>query len=407
MPLPEIGNKDESTYMKECVPMMINEGKDQEQAVAICMTNFRKSTSIEQERKPKSKIEVMSDIKKLFDKNGFSITDDKILEIFDTIGESSKFELQIHQLDKSTQYEIKVFPKKRVYIDHEGKYLELNDAMFDQIITNFKNEKLFKPFVDEQHKRGEKFGDILDLYKKDDGLYAKINLNSRGQTVVKDNIYSYVSPEWGDRVDTEKELHKNVLLAITLTNIPALEGENPKLQDQIRLEKIKGGNMVVSEVKEKLAKFEGSLNHKLQDAPAMPGLDEIIAMMKEMLAKMEELTGQKEVAEQKAEEFQAKLSKIEEEKHIDEKERFFESATRDGQIDPKEVEDWKLEYDRSKDFVVKMISMKPKKSSIQLTRTNLESKTELENIDYHVMDQMGYKRPDGAYDIDRYKKEVL
>jgi len=41
MPIPEIGQKDEKTWMGECVPMMIAEGKDNEQAVAICTSAYK------------------------------------------------------------------------------------------------------------------------------------------------------------------------------------------------------------------------------------------------------------------------------------------------------------------------------------------------------------------------------
>lgn len=52
MPLPTPKNKDKnkddksakSEYMAKCVPLMKKEGKPHEQAIAICLTNYKKAS---------------------------------------------------------------------------------------------------------------------------------------------------------------------------------------------------------------------------------------------------------------------------------------------------------------------------------------------------------------------------
>lgn len=400
MPLPS--NKSEEDFIKECMPIEINSGKDQDQAYAICKSKYDGM-----EKKPKSKIEIMADIKKIIDKNGYDCNDEKILTLFGEMNvrptNLSRYALAISPVSPDA-FEIKVFPRKKVYIEKCKDYIDLNTALFTEMINNFQSDKLFRPFIDIEHRLGEKFGDIVDLYEKDDGLYARVQPNSQGFEVIKNNIYSYVSPEWGDRVDTDKVLHKNVLWTITLTNIPALESENPKLQDQIRLTKIGGSQMTF---REKLSKFE--ITTKLAADPAgMPEvITEILSTLKEAVAKIEELTGQKEVAEDAAMQAQEALSKIEKEKLSKEKEDFFKEKVSLGQVEIKELEDWKQQYDTSKDFVRKMLDSRPEKSGQKSLTINSESNTELSKDDYAIMEKQGFKRSDGTFDIERYKKDVL
>jgi len=41
MPLPKKGEK-EKDYMSRCIPMLVKEGKNQDQAVAICSSMFKR-----------------------------------------------------------------------------------------------------------------------------------------------------------------------------------------------------------------------------------------------------------------------------------------------------------------------------------------------------------------------------
>lgn len=443
MPSP-VDFEDKENFLKVCIPAVIHEGRTQDQAVAQCNNMWAKKEGAtlpypdEAQPKPvgipdkKSRIDVLGSIKKLIEKSGYAISDEKILEMFGVIEDKKGYLSKLNKkLDSSNDtQEIKVFPKKTVFIEKYKETITFDDKLFNQMILAFNNSKLFKPYMDEDHMLGEKFADILDLLIKDDGLYAKIQLNDKGKDVIKNNIYSYVSPEWGDRTDTDGNIHKNVLWAITLTNIPALEGENPKLQDQIKLTK---GGKGMDALNKRLTKLEGKLeNYKSQDeAPIMsPELMEAIGMLKEAIAKIDELTQQnqevveenetamaeKEVAEKTAMEYKEKYDTIETEKKEVEKDAFFEKVVSDGQLEAGEVEDWKLQYEKSQDFVTKILTSRPVKSNTQRTTTTLEAtgdevmyngkKYKLSIADYKIMEQHNFDKTNGK-DVDRYIREVL
>jgi len=224
--------------------------------------------------------------------------------------------------------------------------------------------------------------------------------------------YSYVSPEFGTRKDLDGIEHRNALWAVTLTNIPAFEGKIRPLQDQVRFEKINGGNRM--DLKTRLAKYEGQMStirFAADAAPMDPAVGEmlggLVESLKEAIAKIEELTGQKAVAEEAAEVAQASLTKIQSEKAEAEKSAFFEASVKDGQLEPAELDDWRSQYDVSKDFVVKMISMRPKKSSAQLSVGRVESNTTLSKEDYIIMEKQGFQNADGSYDTARYLRDVI
>jgi hypothetical protein len=369
------------------------------------------SQIVEQPPQRKSKIEILNNIKKLIEKNGYSISDEKILELFGLINstQATKFYTRQVKLKNTPTQEIKIFPKKTVYIEKYDEHITFDDNFFQDMITNFKNDKLFKPYMDEDHRLGEKYADINDLLIKEDGLYAKIELNEKGKNVIKNNIYSYISPEWGDRTDTEGTNYKNVLWAVTLTNIPALEGELPKLQEQIKLTKKQEEKMKLSDKTLKILSNH-SLNTKLQGEidpnVAVQLIEEISAMLNEIQAKLAEVMGQKEVAEEEAMKFKNKLDELSGEFLAKEKEDFFNEVTELGQVEPAELDAWKEQYDKSKNFVVKMLTSRPKKDNVQLSINTTIKADKISTEDKHVMKQFGYYN-DGKYDYERYKNEVL
>jgi hypothetical protein len=366
----------EGEWMAYCVPLAVNEGIEQDQAVAKCTTMWQNKATGETQTTPpekKSKIDILSNIKKLVEKNGYSISDEKILEMFGVIQDGKGTLTKLNKkLDSSKNiHEIKVFPKKTVYIEKYDEHVKFDDKLFNEMIDAFKCETLFKPYMDVDHELKEKYCEIIDLTIKEDGLYATIEPNEKGRDAIKNNIYSYISPEWGDRTDTDGVTHKNVLWAITLTNIPALEGENPKLQDQMRLNKNKKGKFMT--LTQRLATLEGKVsNYRLMEgeAPVLPPeILEALQMIKDAMVAIDELTMQnqevveekeaallaKETAEKIATDTQAKLNEIEGAKLAKEKEDFFLDVVSKGQLDPSEVEEWEKQYDTSKDFVVKIL----------------------------------------------------
>lgn len=147
---------------------------------------------------------------------------------------------------KATQdiQEILAIPRGKYFVKRYNRYLEFNDDFFNKIIKNFKyqfeDKTLTPPFIDENHNLNGSYGKIKNEYRiTEDGLYIKIQLNKKGKKAIKDEEFSYISPGIYDITDNNKNLRKNVLIALSLTNIPAIM-VYPTLQEQIKLNY--GGN---------------------------------------------------------------------------------------------------------------------------------------------------------------------
>jgi hypothetical protein len=409
--------KSKEDFMKVCILQLVNEGKPQDQAVVACSSMWdSQGAQISEPKKPKSKLELLSEFKKQLEKNGYSLEDEKLESLLQHIGltgnlpQLDRFSNSV-KLDKSAPVQIiQVFPKKKCYFEKYDKYVDFNDELFDQMILNFNNPKLFKPYMDVDHKLEEKNADILDLFKKPDGLYAKIQLNDLGLENIKNNKYSYISPEWGPRTDTEKKLHNNVLWAVTLTNIPAFEGELPKLQEQMKLTK-KKGNIMLNTRLMKLASEMDKLNFKntikladtpedTQSNPIDPAIiEEAIMMINDLSMKLKEAIGQKEQAEEQVQE----MTKKAEEKEMN---TFIEEAIKCGKIEAKDQEIYIKLWKTNKEDVKALIDSKPENTQQRLSLSAKQDSQGLEKNDYEIMDKQGYRNPDGSYDIVRYKKAI-
>lgn len=397
-------NESRDEFLNRCVPALIQEGNSQDQAVAICGRMYDESQK-------KSKIELLNDMRKLIDKNGYTISDEKLLGLFNIMKNKELTKKVLFKLksnfDKTLTkeealqriFEIQIFPERKCFFEKYKETIDFNKNLFLDIINNFKNEKLFKPFGDEQHELGKKFFDIKELYHKEgQGLFAGINLTAKGYELIKNRDYSYISPEWGDRIDLDRKKHKNVLWAVTLTNIPAFEGELPTLQEQIKLSK--GGSMDINEIKIKLEKLESQINLQDEGAPeeGTPSgepidpakVQELMAMVQELLAKFQELMGAKEEVEEMAAKYMEKTTELEKKLNNEEKEKFFEEIVRLGKLEPFEIEDWEKLYDSNKDFVTKMLQKRPENQSKKLTASSNEnwglSKEDLDVAEHEGID---------------------
>lgn len=373
--------------------------------------------------KPKSKFDILSSFKKMVEKNGLSISEDVLIKMFGMFGaQQDKKIFSLHnnvisldvKMGDTAKQVIKIFPKKTVYIDKYDESVSFDDLLFDQMIENFNNNSLFKPYVDIEHKLGEKYADITQLIKREDGLFAEIQLNELGLDAISKNKYSYISPQWGDRTDTEHILHSNVLWAATLTNVPALEGELPKLQEQIRLTKNQGGTMDTKELSKKAALLEGKASTmKLQEdgggAESLPVIMEAVQMIREAVAKIDEVTQQKDVAEEEAMQFKKTLAEIEQQSLEKEQKEFFELMVKDGKLQPAEVDEWSKHYATSKDskeFVKRTLSSRPGEKSYQLSVSGTNENHSLSKEDIEIAESTGWDMSDPK-EVKRYKKEVL
>ena len=271
----------------------------------------------------------------------WGITEDKEVEIqairFDkekwTIDEARKWmenhKIKAIEIEPAEEQEIQVFPRGEHIINN--KIRKFDDEFFKKIIESFNTDSLSKPYIDKNHKRAESYGDIMDLYIKPEGLFAKIKLNKKGTELIKDSEYKYVSPMYGPRTDTKGKEYEYVLYNISLTNNPALEGTLPQLQEQIQLEGEK--NM---EKKELLEKILASGIVKLEDENAdfdakitdvLGKLYEKLQEISEMALQIKTLQDEKSALTSKVEEQEKEIKKAIEEKEKLEKEKLEKEAT--------------------------------------------------------------------------------
>lgn len=121
---------------------------------------------------------------------------------------------------------IPVLPKGE-YMTLPYGNMVLNDAVFEQMIGNFKAGIRRGVPVDFDHawENTKAAGWIKELINKEDGLWAKVKWNKLGSEAIADEVYKMISAEWSfDYVDPQKSTHHGaVLVAATLTNRPLMQ----------------------------------------------------------------------------------------------------------------------------------------------------------------------------------------
>lgn len=316
----------------------------------------------------KTKVDMIAEIKKLLVKNNMTIDDNSLLALIEKIqiqGMSMKaridlLELQMLQPTEEEQ-EIIALPRGKHYVvtrTFEG-WVDFNDKLFNDIIFNYKNTELSKPYIDKEHERAESFGNIYDPVIKSKGLFAKVKLNKLGYDLVKNDIYKYISPTITNHKDTKGNPITNWLATISLTNSPALLGVLPALQDQLSLQlselknkekNKKMDNLILqtnfNKLNELSVKFSGqSLNLVGEVSPetVAAALPDLLKMFEDLMKKIQELTGQvgsankdAQVAKDAANAVNAQMSTMIAEKNKIECEAVIKEAVEFGIFNPNE-----------------------------------------------------------------------
>jgi len=309
---------------------------------------------------------------------------------------------------KQTQEEqdILVFPRGKFYIEHLNDWIEFNNEFFKNIMENFTDTALSKPFIDKQHEKGESYGDILSLEIKEDGLHAKIKLNENGIEAIKGREFRYISPWFGNFTDINGKEHKNVLFSISLTNIPALGGAYCELQEQIQLEAKR-----MEKFKEQFAKLgKVAFENKWIELEAFETDEDIINLLETVYSKLSELqelsTKIEQVLQEKTE-MEKQLNKTKEElanleqANLEKEAReTIKLAIEQGKY-PASLFELKVEqYKRNKEDIVKELSLIPAKQ--KATATSSVS-TQLSEDDIRIM-EMAKLDPQNPKDIELYLK---
>lgn len=307
-----------------------------------------------------------------FDKDKFTVEEvEKWLKEHKIEGkvEEAK-EMEWKELEQNTELQdIVIFPRGRFFIQHLNRWIEFNDEFYNEILASFMDGNLAKPFIDKNHEKGESFGDIEDLYIAEDGMHAKVRLNEKGIELIKDRQYRYISPWFGGFTDTQGKEHKWVLFSVSLTNIPALSGELPELQEQMQLEMEVG----MEKTKEVFNKLKAVLIEKkwiqLEDgeekdfdtqvSEMLNVLYERMLALSDVAAQVKSLLAEKKAVEEKLEAEKQKVASLEQEKLEREAKEVIQKAVEQGKYPVALFEMKVAQYLKDREMVMKEIELLP------------------------------------------------
>jgi phage I-like protein len=312
-----------------------------------------------------------------------------------------------------TEQWLQVFPRGKVYIEHYDDTLNCNDAFFNQMIEAFNSKSLHKPFIDVNHEFKESYGSIDKLEIRKKGLFASVTLNENGFNAIKNNEYKYISPAFGNVTDNKGNKYENALIAVTLTNIPALQGTLPTLQEQLKLSGQLDDIKILSF--EKPHKNGGKTmkllaNHLGLNSEASEDkiLEAIKANEKKLeverdhaVKKLEAKSKELDIAVKELEAKSKELETIELEKNEAEKKEYFDKAAKEGRIEPKEMKLFEEHWDENKEFVMKILDARPIIKTEQKTLTSQVDGKKLEAVDREIMKENELD-PDKPEDVKKY-----
>jgi phage I-like protein len=128
-----------------------------------------------------------------------------------------------------------------------------------------------------------RYGKVVDLETREDGLYGKVEWNDLGQQAMEQGHYLYASPAWRLRRDGNF-VRPTELISVGLTNTPNIPGdpwaENERtemLPAWLQSALVKSGRLVAGETDE--AKIETAFNALLADAGRVPDLAANVATL--------------------------------------------------------------------------------------------------------------------------------
>ena len=118
---------------------------------------------------------------------------------------------------------INIMPFQRF---HTNNYGEINhdEAIAEQLVSNFKKDVTGYPIpllISHSEAQG-KLADITELEKQQDGLYATIETNAKGEKILDKTHFDFVSPAYAGKYKNKKtgEEVGHTLLEVSLTNRP-------------------------------------------------------------------------------------------------------------------------------------------------------------------------------------------
>lgn len=304
--------------------------------------------------------------------------------------------------------EILIFPKGNFFIEKYNEWLTFDDIFFDKILEAFNSKTLPKPFVDIDHDQGKSCGEVVDLIKKEDGLYGIVEFNENGLKLLKDREYRYISPSFGEIIDNTGKKFDIYLDSISFTNIPALLNTMPKLQEQLKLTKklFKGGNMknkkiILSQITDEAIKnfVEDLLSQgeKMEDV-----INSLNLQIEELKKKLEETQEENETIKKENE-------TIKQEQMNREADEFIKKQIEMKKLNVKHADYWRKQFLLNKEDVIKYFEMVENENANGIYK--LSNKYNLTQEDILVLQSVGIdlnneKDIDLYLKINKIKKEV-
>lgn len=319
------------------------------------------------------------------------------------------------KLDESEQ-KILAFPRGKYFVEGINETLTFDDKFFNDIISNFKNQTLSKPFVDKRHEFGESFGDINGFEITPAGLMAIVKLNKKGIELIKDNVFKYISPAFSKMKDSVGNVLNNVLNTLSLTNVPALNGAMPTIQSQVALsvneikdikilkENNNGGNM---ENLVLLTKFLGLVPESNENV-ILEKVTNITFERDNLKTKIIELEKGKDLSDKEVIRLSSELNKIELAKKQENAEKTIMLGITEGKIQPAQKEVMIQLYLEKPELVKTLLDKVPAKQTSQksVNDNSNNSNMEITDEDRFVMLERGMdiNKPE---DVKFYKTYVL
>jgi phage I-like protein len=365
----------EKDFIAVCIPKVLKEGtaQDDKQASAMCFTMWR----------DRNKKKASQDTK--------------------TFRTYEKLDFEKLSDNKKEQW-IKIFPLGKVFIEKYNEEKDINDEFINEMLSAFKDEKLSKPKIDAEHDFGISYGDILQLEKREDGLYAKVLVNDLFYDAIKNRHYTYISPAFGQRTGVDKTVYPNALSAISLVNYPALEGSIGDLQSQIKFNKFMEVNMNFEQQLELLnAKVMEIEKVQLSKGQAIDNtiVKETFELAKQAISKISELEKTNKDVNDKllVKESELKLSKdaldgINKKALEVEADKIVKQAIEDGQIHPALLDKKVKDYILNKDSVLDELKVIPKIPKEKQKTFSGQDLSRLSDDDYKVIDALKLDRND-------------
>lgn len=313
---------------------------------------------------------------------------------------------------------ILVFPRGEFFIEKYNDWVTFDDKFFNQIIDAYNSDSIKKPFIDKNHELKDSFGDISNPSIEDQGLFFEAVLTPTGVELIRDRIYTSISPTFGEFTDNQGKKWPNVLVSVSLTNVPALQTSLPELQTQMSLSITSGGLYYFNFSSENLEKGEKQMKNlevilrKLELSPEASDIAITEAIQKliddgvtkeqliaSLTKKLEEVQAMADSAAAEANEAKAEVEMMKDENVKKEFESVFVESLKSGKVLPAEKDKFFNLFKTDKDFTVNMLK---KLSIVSENIVSIGNQVELSDEDKAAM-KLARLNPDNPKDVEFFK----